>query len=236
MLMARVDSMSFRIRLEELDSINGIIVETLKHGIIQPNKEQLQRYRAVTGRSYHKVIRASSVFLIEHERGQTFTAIRWGNSCFIDIAIHGLQQYDFDGNLSEGSLQRKLALVEILKQLAGFKILRVDFSIDFKKIPPRIIKNLESKRHAKQVKSTTYYQPLNQRERENSRLKIMVYDKALKNDLSLEITRLEFGLKSKYWCKQNINLGDVNTIIESKGIDVIRRWTGERVEVTKFIS
>ena len=227
--------MSFRIRTHQLETINGIFSETLKHGVIRPTIEQKKQYRAIIGRSYKRVKRASSVLLIHHERGQTFVATQWHNSGYLDIAVHGLQQYDSDGNLTDDAIQKRLALNEMLNQLSGFTISRVDYAMDMKKIPLRVLKKLASKRHVKLVRTTTYYEPINQRERENATLKIMTYDKALKNNLPFPMMRLEFALKSKYWSKEIITSSDVNDLIEAKGQAVIERWTGERVEVQEIV-
>lgn len=235
MLRARVDTMTFHIRLSQIDHIKGTTSETLKHGVIRPSDKQKDRYRAITGRSYKRVERASSVLLLHHERGQIFTATQWRNSGYFEIAVHGLQQYDYNGKLTDGAIQRQAALNEMLKQLNGFNIGRVDYAIDMPKIAPRILKKLASKRNAKPVGTTTYYQPLKQRERENAVLKIMTYDKALKNNLPFPMMRLEFALKSKFWPKEIITSIYLNDLIEVKGRSVIKRWTGERVEVQEII-
>ena len=235
MLRARVDTMAFHIRLNQINDINGTLSETLKHGIIKPTHEQKERYRMATGRSYKRIERASSILLLHHERGQIFTAIQWRNSGYFEIAVHGLQQYNRDGELTDGAIQRQSALNEMLQQLNSFKIGRVDYAIDIPKIAPRILKKLASKRNAKAVGTTTYYQPLKQRERENAVLKIMTYDKAHKNNLPFPMMRLEFALKSKFWPKEIITSAYVNNLIEVKGKSVIKRWTGERVEVQEII-
>ncbi|MEA3521466.1 MAG: hypothetical protein U9R50_00665 [Campylobacterota bacterium] len=165
-----------------------------------------------------------------------FTAIQWRNSGYVEIAVHGLQQYNPDGQLTDNAIQKRLALNEMLEHLDGFKIGRVDYAMDMKKIPPRILKKLSSKRDAKPVGTTTYYQPLKQRERENPTLKIMTYDKAYKNNLPFSMMRLEFALKSKFWPKEIITSSQVNDLIEAKGATVIQRWTGERAEVQKLIA
>lgn len=234
MLRAIIDSMAFRTELFVLDNVNGVIAETLKHGLINPTDEQKDHYRSVTGRNYNRVKRASSVYLLHHERGQTFTAIEWKKSGLVEVAVHGMQQYFDIGVLTDSAIQKKAALFEILAQLDGFMISRVDYAIDMEKIPPRIIKRLSLKRHTKQVRTTTYYQPIKQKERENPRLKIMTYDKALKDNLSVPMMRLEFALKSKFWTNDRVVLDAINEMISTKGQTVIKRWTGENVKVQEL--
>ena len=237
MLRAAIDSVVFRIELEKLHDFTGVKVETLKHGVIRPTKEQIGRYRAATNqRPYNRVKRATSVFLIEHERGQMAAAVQWQSSGYVDIAVHGLHQYDEVGNITDGALQRVLMLFDLLKQLQTFIMVRVDYAIDRPKIPPRVLKWLSQKRHAKPVFSTTYFQPRKQRERENMRLKIMLYNKAQKDKLLFPLMRLEFALKSKFWPKEVITVTQLNDLIETEGIKTIKRWTGENVEVQKLIA
>jgi hypothetical protein len=228
--------MAFRIPLHEMDGIDGMKVEMLKHGAIKPTDEQKRRYRESTGRSYERIKRASSLFLLHHERGQTFTGIQWKQSGEVVISVHGLQQYSDGQNLCDDAIQRLAALKEMLKSTNGFMLHRVDYSMDMPKIPPRIMKKLLEKRTAVPIGATLYIQPTKQRERENQTLKIMLYDKADKHSWPLSMMRLEFALKSKQWPKEIVTLGKVNNLIEAKGIKVIQRWTGEKVQVQKLIT
>lgn len=237
MLYVEVDSMTFRISLTEFDRLKNIKIFTIKHHLIQPTKQLLGLYYACSnGRPYSRVKRATSVFVVEHERGQKVLAIQWHNSGCVDISVHGIIQFNKNSDLSEDAIQRRLILVDLLKQVHSFKVIRVDFSMDMKKVPPRIIKRFLEKREAKIIgETTTYFQPKKQNERENPSLKIMVYDKAKKDCLVSPLMRIEFAIKGRYWKNITVTLDTLNKVIFTKGLSIIKRWTKENVEVKKLL-
>jgi len=217
-----------------MDVFKGVVIETFKHGASYPTFEQKQRFRAITGRSYNRVKRATSVFLVYHERGDAFTAIEWKKCGEVVVSFHGLWQYDKLGQPSESAFQKRQALRELLEQLDSFKIVRVDLAVDAPKIPPRIVKRLSLKRPINPFKSTSYFEPLKQKERENPTLKITLYDKAEQIGLTFPMQRLEFALKARYWPKEPIELSQLQNLICVKSSKVLKQWTGENVEVQKL--
>lgn len=236
MSCANLDSFVFRIKIEEMERIRNCQIITIKHGIIRPDQELQEYYKSVTRKNYQKVKRATSIFLIEHSRGQCFSVIQWCNSGYVDIAAIGLQKYAVDGSLDDGAIQRREMLFEVLHDLCLFRVVRVDYAIDMPEIPTKIVEKICGKRKLNPWLNSNYYQSDKQRVAENPYLKIFIYNKALKDSLPFPRMRLELALKVKHWPNTLIGIDQLDDLLTSKGEKVIKQWTGENVKFNPFFS
>lgn len=236
MTVANIDTMCFEQTLDVLESLPpGIKYWPFKDIGIKPTREQEEVIFQITGRSYRKKYRRNlRIFILEDYFGQRYLVFQRNSKPLITFEFHGLYQYDPNGKLNEASNYRRATLMVLLNHLGSVRLKRVDYALDFEKIPEQVIDMLTRKRIPKVVGTSVYFQPNKQREAENSRLKIVAYDKTRKDRLSFLIQRLELALKSTYWTSEYINIAEIHQLIASKGKKTIERWTGLAIEVHSY--
>ena len=227
-----IDTIYISIPIHEIDNIPNLRVITIKDGVNKPTNEQLIYYLKVHGKKLKKKDGAFRIFVMEHVSGQRFIARQRHRKNGIVLEFQGLQQYKKDARLTEGTcLRRKMAL-EVMQYLKDFRINRIDVAIDLPSITKAIIKHiLDQGRKAVSFDTTVYFQPEKQREKENARLKITMYDKSKKNELPWPVQRLEFTLKSSCWPRNPMPYISFDAIVQHRFKKVFKRWAGIDVEV-----
>ncbi|MFC2073776.1 hypothetical protein ACFLR3_00850 [Campylobacterota bacterium] len=233
---AVIDTFCFSVKVDLFSDLpDGFALVPIKDIGKKPTKEEKNSVTAVTGRSYQKKYRRRfRLFLIYDQYGQCYIASQRTKCDGITIEFHGLYQYGNDGQIHEDSIRRRHSLNCLLSYFQRVRIKRVDYAMDSPKTSVKILDRIRQKRVEKQVGSTLYFQPPNQRESENPRLKITWYDKSKKDNLPFQIQRLEFSLKTACWSKNIINIFEIETMILKKGRDTLERWIGCSVEVGTY--
>ena len=117
---------------------------------------------------------------------------------------------------------------ELKSQLQHTRIMRIDVAIDYEsKIPNRIVNALSKHREPFQCDNTTYYKTAKEK-KTNSKMNIIIYDKALKEKLDYPLHRLEFSFRTPYFNK--MILDDLDLVIK-KMEKSIKKATGLTVRI-----
>ena len=117
---------------------------------------------------------------------------------------------------------------ELESQLQYTRIMRIDIAIDYEgNIPRSIIKVLSKTREPFQYGNTTYYKTVKEK-KTNTKMNIIIYDKAHKEKLDCPLHRLEFSFRTPYFNK--ITLNDLDLAIK-KMEKSIKKATGLTVKI-----
>lgn len=184
-----IDSINFSVdHLEEILNDESFVIETVKN--ISFNEQH--RWLSTFGKHLNKGIIEAQI--LHTEVGLTLPIKRYIVSKKKQtIEFAGLQGYN------EHSKFLFELLDELREKLLDSRVTRIDIAIDFEhKIPNRVIKALCSDREPFKFKNTTYYKAKKEG-KENPRLNIKKYDKALKEGLDYPLERLEFVFKGGYF-------------------------------------
>lgn len=213
---AFIDSINLKnCTFENMLDENYVIEEVKTIGIFKPDR-WLEEFGKKTTRNLieAKIIHTSngSVVPLKRHSASKQTQI---------IEFAGINGYTSKSRLL------KDVLLEVKEKLKDTHVHRIDIAIDMKVIPRSIIKELLEKRTPFKYGYTTYYKTTKEK-KTNQHIDIKHYNKALKDNLSYPLERLEFCFKGQYF--QKIKFKDIETIFKKmqKGI---KKFSGLEVEI-----
>jgi len=213
---AFIDSINFKNCTFENILDDGFIIEDVKTiGVFNPDRWREEFGKKTTrNMTEAKIIHTANGSVIPLKRHSANQSIQ-----IIEFA--GISGY------TEKSKLLKDVLFELKEKLNDSHIHRIDIAIDMEKIPRSIINELLEKRTPFQYGNTTYFKTCKEK-KTNQHIDIKHYNKALTDNLSYPLERLEFCFKGQYF--QKIKFKDIETLFNKmqKGI---KRFSGLSVEI-----
>ena len=145
-----------------------------------------------------------------------------------------VQVLEFAGlhSYMEKSKLLRVHLKELWSQLQHTKFTRVDIALDWEKIPYKVIKALKSNREPFEWLNSTYFKTEKEKKK-NYYINIVAYDKALKENLSEPMERLEFSFGASFF--KGMYLKDLPKAIE-KMEKAIKKKIGVTVKINPIFS
>jgi len=142
------------------------------------------------------------------------------------LELAGLHSY------TDKSTDLYYLLKDIWDDIQECYIRRIDIAIDYKKLPLRIEASLKKHRRNFSYKNTTYFKSYKEK-KSNPRLNFLIYDKTKKENLDIQLYRLEIVFKGNYFEKVQIkNLKNQFTRMEK----TIKRFTGQESKIISPLS
>jgi hypothetical protein len=178
------------------------------------------RWSDTFGKALTREIKEAKI--IHTHTGLTLTLKRYAvNPSMQTLEIAGLHSY----NDKSKYLQEFLS--DIWEHIQACYIRRIDIAIDFKKVPKRILIELNKKRISYTYKNTEYFKSEKEK-KENSRLNFKIYNKTKKENLDYQVERFETVFKGSYF--QNIQVQDMAQQF-SRLSKTIKRFSGQEVKI-----
>jgi len=154
-----------------------------------------------------------------------------------------VQVLEFAGlhSYTERSQHLRVHLKELWSQLQYTKLTRVDVALDWEKIPYKVLKALKSNREPFEWLNSNYFKTAKEKKK-NYYINVVAYDKALKENLSEPMERLEFSFGASFFKYQDENgetktycLKDLEKVCE-KMEKAIKKMIGVSVKIEPLFS
>ena len=145
-----------------------------------------------------------------------------------------VQVLEFAGlhSYTERSQLLKVHLKELWSQLQHTRLKRVDIALDYEKIPNRVLKALQANREPFKWFNSTYFKTAKEKKR-NYYINVVAYNKALKDNLSEPMERLEFSFGASFF--KGMYLKDLPKAIE-KMEKAIKKKIGVTIKINPIFS